>query len=77
MKTRSSSEAKSSKSKNVRTPADFNERDLSRGIYRPLCKRRPVDGGGDAVLLLRKSSVSDDYEMNDLPCDDYQRMHMT
>lgn len=60
-----------------RTPADFNERDLSRGIYRPLCTRRPVDGGGDAVLLPRKSSVSDGYEMNDLPGSDFERGYMT
>lgn len=64
------------KKKNVRTPADFVERDLSRGIYRPLCKRRPVDGNGDDLLLRGKSRVSDDYEMSDLPCDDYERGYM-
>lgn len=64
-------------SKYERTASSFNERDLSRGLYRPLCKRRPVDGGGDAVLLPSKSSVSDDYEMNDLPCTDFERGYMT
>lgn len=59
-----------------RRAVDFNERDLSRGLYRPLCKRRPVDGGGDAVLLPSESGFSDDYEMNDLPCTDYERGYM-
>jgi hypothetical protein len=52
---------------------------LSRGMYLPL-DRRPIRVKSVLSRLLtsqRGPCGGLDYEMNDLPCDDFQKMYMT
>ena len=68
---------KKKKSIHVSTTTLLNKRHLPGLCYRPLDQRKNSDGDSDAVLLSRKHSFSDGYEMNDLPCTDYERGYMT
>jgi hypothetical protein len=77
MKTLWCSVAKSSRSRNVFPFVERRNPDLHGHLYLPLDRRQQ----GDEPVLCRiyrgKYWIVDEYEMNDLPCSDYERMHMT
>jgi len=64
------------KQKNVIPTVERRNPDLHGHIYKPLDRRQQ----GDERLLRRLCNSefrnSDDYEMNDLPCSDYERGYM-
>lgn len=76
MKNRSSSVAKSSRSKNVKSVYRRDRRAVSRGMYIRLDRRKLHESGTD-VHLRGELRLRDEYELNDLPCDDFERGYMT
>jgi hypothetical protein len=57
-----------------------NRRALSGGMYIHLDRRKRVEGGNNVSIRSFKRVLDngqDANEINDLPCDDFQKMYMT
>lgn len=65
------------KSKNVVKPVYRNDRRTLPGCMYIRLDRRKLHESGSDVDLRDKLRLRDEYELNDLPCSDYERMHMT
>ncbi len=63
--------------KNVRFVDRRSDANLSRGLYRALDQRKFRDEPVLPRLHRGKRRVDVEYEVDDLPCSDYERMHMT
>ena len=68
--------AKSSESRNVKPVHRRDRRSLSGGMYIRLDRRKLHESGTD-VHLRGELRLRDEYELNDLPCSDFERGFMT
>lgn len=68
---------KRKKTRHVIPSFDRRNPDLHGHIYKPLDRRKQGDEHLLPRLRSRQLRDSDDYEMNDLPCTDYERMYET
>ena len=63
------------KKQNVRPTTDRRNPDLCGYLYLPLDRRKQGHESVLSGLHRRKRRFTDGYEINDLPCSDYQRMY--
>jgi hypothetical protein len=69
--------AKSSRSKNVIPFTERRNPDLHGHIYLPLDRRQQGDEPVFSRIYRGEYWITDEYEMNDLPCSDFERGYMT